>query len=254
MQCVGVGWRSNKLLAALGEKAVYQLQSLFEPRRIVAKTKLERRGQEIDRVHFLTAGLASCTGASLKGDFAELAMVGREGMTGLALILGGTFANGDCIVRISGEALSIPRQAFCDVLKAHPEMKDYLLRYVKVHLTQVAETSIAHTKANVEQRLARVLLMCCDRLDQNHIRLTHEVLADMVGCRRATVTSALQKLDSGHAVHADRSSIIVVDRSLLEHLAGRFYGSAERDYERIMESARTELEKVSNRRADQAIH
>jgi len=178
-------------------------------------------------------------GFTTTGKFTELTLIGNEGMTGIALILGGRLALGDCITRTPCTSLSLPCDVFLSVLEKRQPLKDYLLRYVKAYLAAVAANAIAQSRATVEQRLARTLLMCFDRVDEPYLLLTHEALAEMTGARRSSVTNAIHKLEALYAVRSDRGMIELVDRNLLLGIAGCFYGSSERDYDRIMGEAAT---------------
>jgi hypothetical protein len=117
-------------------------------------------------------------------------------------------------------------------------LQAFLLRYVKAYLAAIAANSVAQARATVEQRLARTLLMCFDRMEErSSAQLTHEALAEMTGARRSSITNAIHKLEAVRAIRSDRSMIEMVDRDKLHGIAGCFYGSAEREYDRIMGEA-----------------
>jgi CRP-like cAMP-binding protein len=113
------------------------------------------------------------------------------------------------------------------------QLRTLLLRFVQAFMTQMSQTTLATARANVEERLARWLLMAHDRLDGNELPLTHEFLALALGVRRAGVTTALRELEERSLVSVKRGVIVLEDRNGLVKLAGDLYGVPEAEYRRL---------------------
>ena len=133
-----------------------------------------------------------------------------------------------------GTGLSVPVPAFLDILDGHKAARDLFLRYVHSCEVQLAHSALANGRYNMQERLARWLLMCHDRLGGDNLPLTHEFLALMLGVRRSGVTNELHILEGIHAIKATRGNVRVVDRERLEEVAGGCYGLPEREYERLI--------------------
>ncbi len=235
------GWAANQLLAGMTETELDKLLPMLEWQQLPVRSRLESRGRAIERAHFLLGGVASQIGTTRFGTQADVAMLGSEGMTGVVLLLGGVRSSTDCVMQIAGESLSIDRRAFQGLLERRPALNAYLLRYVKALLAQMANNCIAQARAKIEERLARCILMCCDRMGSDRISLTHEALSEMVSTRRASVTNALHQLEGDGVIRATRASIQLLDRPSLIKYAGGFYGSAEGEHQRILEQMRFQI-------------
>ncbi|MBE7202451.1 MAG: Crp/Fnr family transcriptional regulator, partial [Parafilimonas terrae] len=128
----------------------------------------------------------------------------------------------------------IPVAALRAATEASRSLRDLLLRYVQTFLVQVAQTAIANAGTPAEERLARWLLMYHDRQDGDDLSVTHEFLSIMLGVRRPTVTVAIHTLEGAGLIRARRGRIRVLSRARLEEAAGRTYGPAEAEYERLV--------------------
>ena len=133
-----------------------------------------------------------------------------------------------------GTGLSVPVPAFLSILDEHKAARDLFLRYVHSCEVQLAHSALANGRYNMQERLARWLLMCQDRLGGDNLPLTHEFLALMLGVRRSGVTNELHILEGIHAIKATRGNVRVIDRERLEEVAGGCYGLPEREYERLI--------------------
>lgn len=134
-------------------------------------------------------------------------------------------------MQCGGPALRIGISALRAVIDTSRPLRQLLLTYAHVFLIQPAATALANSRYEIEQRLARWVLMSQDRLG-GELPLTHDFLALMLGVRRPSVTDALHKLEGTGAIKAERSLILVRDRKKLEEIAGQAYGIPEREYER----------------------
>ena len=164
----------------------------------------------------------------------KMGFIGFEGMTGSAIVMGDDRNVHQCYVQLAGEAMRIEAAAFSSVLASSPTMRMFLLRYVQSLLIQTGCTALVNARSKLEERLARWLLMCDDRVSRGRLTITHEFLGVMLGVRRPGVTVALQELEGRGLIRATRGQIVLLDRAGLIVLANGGYGEAEAEYERLI--------------------
>ena len=177
----------------------------------------------------------------------EIGFVGREGFVGIPAVLSDGRWPATTFVQIPGTLLRMPAAAFRAAVMASPTLLDLTLRYVQAYLVQVAQTAVANGSFNVEERLSRWLLMALDRVGHVEIALTHDFLAIMLGVRRPGVTVAMHILEGLHAIKATRGRILVTSRGKLEEVAGASYGTAEREYVRLIGASLPQVRGVRDR-------
>jgi CRP-like cAMP-binding protein len=137
-------------------------------------------------------------------------------------------------VQTSGEALRIASTDLWELVETRPNLHVHLLRFVQAFTVQVAQTALSNGSYTLEERLARWLLMCHDRVDGDVLTTTHEFLSIMLGVRRPGVTEALHILEGARAIRAERGLVTVLNRAKLEEVAGESYGVSEAEYERLL--------------------
>jgi len=169
------------------------------------------------------------------GKQAEIGIIGREGMVDLAAVLGGKSTPLEVFVQMPGEAYVIPTTEVVRMLDENRNFRRLLLGFAHSFLIQVAQTALSTASRTVEDRLARWLLMNCDRSDSDSFPMTHEFLSLMLGVRRAGVTDALNNLQSAGFIATSRGQITIKDRSGLEDRAGDSYGIPEANYRELVE-------------------
>ena len=179
--------------------------------------------EPIEHCWFIEQGLVSLVAISSEGHETEAGIVGHEGMVDLAAILGAQSSPLRCVVQIAGCGYRLPASILRERLDASSELRAQLNKYAYESYIDVAFTALANASFTVEERLARWLLMCADRLATNCISLTHECLAIMLNVRRAGVTVALRSLQKAGFVDICRGRISISDRLGLEHLAQDTY-------------------------------
>ena len=215
----------NRLLAALTPDAFGRLAPALEPVPLPLHEVLIAPREPITQAYFVEEGIVSLVADTREGRI-EVGLTGREGFVGVPIALGAQTTPHTAIVQASGEALRIAAGALEDALDASASLRRVLGRYVQSLLVQVGQTVYANADLTVEARLARWILMIHDRLEQDELPLTHEVLSKMLGVRRPTVTTATHLLEGAGMIRARRGRITVVDREKLEDLAGAIYGPA----------------------------
>ncbi len=155
-------------------------------------------------------------------------------MIGTVLLLGADRSPHRTIVQVAGSGISIPADVFVDALAASHTLQRFLLLFVQTQMVQIASTALANGRFKLEERLARWVLMMDDRTESDRFITTHEFLAIMLGVRRAGVTVALHALEGMGLIRSNRSELVIVDREGLKELAQESYGTAEREYQRLM--------------------
>jgi CRP-like cAMP-binding protein len=195
---------------------------------------LSRTNEKASFVYFPSSGIASVVVISPEGHRAETGVVGREGFTPTSAILGTESLPFEIFMQVDGEGWRIPTELLSAVLRERPAVFACLLRYTQAFFVQSAFTSLSNAKHTVEERLARWLLMCHDRIDGDRMNLTHEFIALMLSVRRPSVTTALHVLEGNRFITSTRGLITMRDRAALEEFASDSYGLSEREYERLL--------------------
>jgi CRP-like cAMP-binding protein len=229
---------ANRLLKSLSAAARAALLPDLEPTSLATWQVIERPNERIPYVYFLTSGLASVVGTTQPEQRIEVGMVGYEGMTGLAVVLGHDRSTNETVIQAAGTALRIPSAVLRRTLQGSATLSTALLRYVHVFMMQASQTALANGRGRLSERLARWLLMWQDRLKTRHLTVTHEFLALLLGVRRQGVTLALHELEGQGLIKGKRNRITVVDRDGLLGLANGFYGVPEAEYDRTIRARR----------------
>jgi CRP-like cAMP-binding protein len=223
---------SNGLLARIDPDDLAALSAHLERVDLDQGQFLFHAHEVIEHVYFLLNGLSSEI-AGLRGKEVEVGCVGAEGLSGVPALLGVDSSPHHAFMQVGGRALRIRSDALRDLMDRRPRLRWFLLRFAHVFMMQIAATSLANGRFNVEQRLARWLLMSQDRLG-DRLPLTHDFFALMLGVRRPSVTDALHLLEGKRLIQSSRRLVTIRDRAGLENLAGASYGMPEMEYRRIV--------------------
>ena len=201
----------NRILAALPQPELTLLEPHLEPTALPVGTRLQAHNQPAAHAYFLVSGIASVAAfREQRGQRIEIAMIGREGVSGIAIVLGTTVRTPyQTSMLIAGEAFRIPAVVLRSAM-ASPILRDALLIYTLSFMEQLTQTALANGVATIEERLARWLLLANDRIPGKVLPLTHEMLSDVFGVRRASVTTALQKLEGAGLIDRSRHAIAIV--------------------------------------------
>jgi CRP-like cAMP-binding protein len=227
----------NRLLRKLPEADLSLLQPHLELVALERAKQLEHPQRPIEHLYFMESGITSVVVSRGWSVPVEVGLIGREGVTGLAVILGNVSSPHSTFIQAAGTALRIAVPPFRKALDRSDALRNLLLRYVHVHMVQIAQTAAANAKGSIEERLARWLLMAHDRIDDERLPLTHEFLAVMLGTRRPGATEAVHALIDRGLIRTNRGVILVVDREGLVARAGKFYGEPEAEYRKVLGAA-----------------
>jgi CRP-like cAMP-binding protein len=226
----------NRLLAKLCPEAFALLQPYLEPVTLNRGDVLITPHQPIEHVYFLEAGITSIIANTAGGRRIEIGLTGRDGLAGTPVLLGVDSTPHETFMQIAGSGLRIETQKLREAIQQSSSLHALLLRYVQAFTIQTSHTALSNGSHKIEERLARWLLMCHDRLDGDDLPLKHEFIALMLGVRRAGVTEALNILEKRGIIQASRGNIVIVDRARLEETAGDSYGVPEAEYHRLIGS------------------
>ncbi len=225
----------NGLLAALPAAARRRLLAHGEQVDLASAAVLCEPGMAISHVYFPIDGYVTLV-AGLDGGGAgiEAGLVGSEGMLGVTLLLGVPVAPLRWLVHGAGQAWRIEAKAFLRELSVNAALRGALDRYLYVALVQLAQTAACKRFHLVEARLARWLLMTRDRAHADRFHITHEILAGIMGVRRAGITRAASSLQKRKLIHYSRGDLHVLDALGLEAASCDCYGLDNETYARVM--------------------
>jgi CRP-like cAMP-binding protein len=224
----------NRLLAALSPADLALLQPHLTFLAVEVRHEIERPNRRIESVYFMEAGIASVVAVQADKTQVEVGLVGPEGMTGTAVVLGGDQSPHSTYIQVAGEAQWMKADQLRKAMRASDSLRALLLKYVQTFMVQTTHTAIANARAHIDRRLARWILMAQDRTGNKILPLTHEFLALMLGVRRPGVTETLQSLKRQKLIETGRNQIVVLNRNGLEKMAGYSYGVPEKEYRRLI--------------------
>jgi CRP-like cAMP-binding protein len=224
----------NLLLNHMEHDDYALLRPHIEPASLSVGTVLARAGEPIDTICFLDGGLAGFLDVLGNGQRLVIGVIGREGVVGWPALMGNDRWPYDVEVRATCDAQRVPIAALLAATAVSARLNMLLLRFAGIFAAQMGRTIVSNLIHSVERRTARWILLYHDRVERNEITMTHEELGNMLGVRRASITSALHILEGENAIRGYRGRIIVRDRAALEAFAGDTYGFAEAEYRRLI--------------------
>ena len=211
-----------------------RLQSDLEHIPLTLGQALYESGGEQGYVFFPTTSIVSLLYVMEDAASAEIAIVGNEGVVGIALFMGGESTTSRAVVQSAGEGYRLPASVMKTEFVKGGDLQHMLLRYTQALITQMAQTAVCNRHHTVEQQLCRWLLLSMDRLPSNELTMTQELIANMLGVRREGVTEAAGKLQAAGLIHYSRGKITVLDRPRLETQVCECYAVVKREYDRLL--------------------
>src|SRR6185295_12663773 len=218
----------NRLLAALPENDYQRLLPALEPFALEHGKVLYEIDEPIKYLYFPFQAVVSLVTQMKDGKIVEVAVVGNEGVTGLALLLGQKKSAERAIVQVPDGGVRAKAEVILKEFERGDGLHGILLRYLNSLLRQVAQTAACNASHTIEERLSRWLLMCHDRVESDQINLTQEFIAEMLGTRRATVNVGAINLQSAGLIKYNRGRIQIIDRPGLEGFACECYAAVKR--------------------------
>jgi CRP-like cAMP-binding protein len=217
----------NKVLAALSPEDFALVEPHLEPVSLDLRQMLEPANKPIKHSYFLNHGLASVIAIGKNGNRLEVGIIGREGMTGLPVVIGNDRSPNETFIQVQGDGSRINAEELRRAIRESRSLHNVLLKFVHAFMILTAHTALSNGTATVEERLARWLLMAQDRLGGDEVPLTHEFLSLMLGARREGVTVALNALKRRGFIRLMRGCIQIADRRGLSRAANGSYGIPE---------------------------
>ncbi len=225
---------SNKLLAALPGEAKERLFPHLKYRDLPLGEVIYESGDKLQQVYFPVDCIVSLLYVMEDGHSGEISVVGNEGMVGIAVFMGGESTPSRALVQSAGGSFTLDSRRLREEFNAHSEMRMLMLRYTQALITQMAQTAVCNRHHTIDQQLCRWLLLSLDRLTDNHLTMTQELIANMLGVRREGVTAAAGRLQSLGVIEYHRGDITVLDRHKLESLSCECYAVVKQESDRLL--------------------
>jgi CRP-like cAMP-binding protein len=166
----------------------------------------------LDQVFFPDSGVVSVVAVYADGNIIEMATIGREGCTGIQAIFGAKSSSARFFVQIPGSAARMSRTAFTRAMRSMPAFRNLMSAYVHAFLEQVMISAACNGAHSLKERLARWLLMMRDRSDDDTLLITQNVLSEMLGVQRPTITNAARELESAGLIERGKRQVTILDR------------------------------------------
>ncbi len=224
----------NLLLAALPPDVQTRVFPQLELLTLPLGAVLYESGRVLRYVYFPIDSIVSLLYVMESGASAEISVVGNEGLIGVAVFMGGESTPSRAIVQSGGSAYRVPSQWLKEEFNRHGDLLLLILRYTQALITQMAQTAVCNRHHSIDQQLCRWLLLSLDRLPDNKLVMTQELIANMLGVRREGVTDAAGKLQRQGVIEYSRGHITVLDRPRLEHLSCECYAVVKKETDRLL--------------------
>ena len=227
-------YHTNILLERMPSEAFAAIEKELERVELKKLDIVARPAEPIEHVYFVEEGILSVLSHLDARHDVELGLIGREGMSGEAVVLGDDRSPFTMHVEMPGWGFRLPSATLRSAMEETPALRTFLLCFVRTRVLQLASTAAANQRGSLQERLARWLLMVFDRVDFDNYRVTHDTLAWVIGVRRPGVTGAIHDLEGKGLIRSQRNEITIIDPVGLREAAGGGYGIAEREYARLI--------------------
>ena len=226
--------KQNHILAALPAEDYARLLPDLELVPVPLGWAVHESGGQMGYVYFPTTSIVSLLYVMEDGASAEIAIVGNEGLVGIALFMGGETTPSRAVVQSAGDAYRLKSAVLKNEFERGGTLQHLLLRYTQAMITQMAQTAVCNRHHSLEQQLCRWLLLSLDRLSSNVLIMTQELIANMLGVRREGVTEAAGTLQADGLIHYSRGKITVLDRPRLEQRVCECYAVVKKEFDRLL--------------------
>jgi CRP-like cAMP-binding protein len=222
---------NNRILASLPQEEIRRLRPHLKP--INLQQGMVLMNGIHSHAYLLDKGIASVVVGLSNGLTVEVGVVGCDGIVGIPLLLGTGSTPGNTTIQIAGSGFSITAGTLKAEFERPSELRQLLLRYVHAFLVQTSQTAACNRLHTIEERLARWLLSCRDRMTSDRLALTHEFLGDMLGSPRTTVTLAMGLLERAGMIRRSRGAVTITNRPALQSAACECYRVVHDEYLRL---------------------
>ena len=216
-------WQENRLLTALPERERARLIPQLEILTLFAKESVYEPGEEMNYVYFPLDCIVVLISSVEAKATVEVGLIGNEGLVGAPILMGAKHSNNQALILTEGKALRLSAPIVRKEAKRSSRIRELMLTYANALLAQSAQLAACHRYHTPQARLARLLLMIDDRQHTSELHITHDLLAHLLGTRRATVTQAASQLHDHKLIESRRARISILDRKELEKVACSCY-------------------------------
>lgn len=226
--------RENRLLAALPAADRRRLLPHLEPVTTALGQVIFESGMKLKHLYFPASGIVSLLYVMENGATAEIAVIGNEGAVGIALFMGGESTPSRAVAQSVGYGYRLKAAVLKTEFDQGGPLQHLLLRYTQALIAQMTQTAVCNRHHSLEQQLCRWLLLSLDRLPSNELKMTQELIANMLGVRREGVTEAAGRLQASGLIHYSRGRITVLDRPKLEKRVCECYAVVKKEMDRLL--------------------
>ena len=226
--------KQNDILAALPTADYARLAPDLELIPMPLGWTVYESGGKLGYMYFPTTSIVSLLYVTESGASAEIAITGNCGLVGISLFMGGESTPGRAVVQSAGNGYRLRASILKREFALGGHLQHLALRYTQALMTQMAQTAVCNRYHTLDQQLCRWLLLSLDRLPGNELVVTQELIANMLGVRRESVTVAAGKLQEDGLIHYSRGHIKVLDRAKLEKRVCECYAVVKKEYDRLL--------------------
>jgi CRP-like cAMP-binding protein len=226
--------RQNHLLAALPAAVYARLLPQLQITPLALGRPIYEHGEPLEDVYFPTTSVVSLLHIMKNGAPAEIALVGNDGVVGIAVFMGGSNAPGRGVVQNGGHAYVLKSEVLREEFGLGGPFQELLLRYTQALITQMTQTAVCNRMHSAEQQLTRWLLLSLDRLPSTTLLMTQDLIADMLGVGRESTIEGLEKLQQAGLIEYTRGKIVVPDRQKLEAYVCECYAVVKTEFDRLL--------------------
>lgn len=221
----------NRVLSALPQAEIKRIEPFLT--RVALPVRTPLLDGNVSYAYFLEDGLASVVLTLADGSTVEVGVIGIDGVVGLPVLLGATTIPGETFIQVAGSGYRIDAQRLRAEFERDGQLRSYLQKYAVANMVQSAQNAACNRLHTISERLARWLLTCHDRVQADHMPLTHEFLGQMLGAPRTTVTLAAGMLNQAGLIDYTRGHVTIKNREGLEHVACECYGTVRDEFRRL---------------------
>src|ERR1700691_3587112 len=226
--------KQNHILDALPAADYNRLQPALEFIPMPLGWAVYESGSHMDYVYFPTTSIVSLLYVLENSASAEIAVTGNEGLVGISLFMGGESTPSRAVVQSAGSGYRLKADVLKNEFARGGELQHLALRYTQALITQMSQTAVCNRHHTLQQQLCRWLLLSLDRLPGNELRMTQELISNMLGVRREGVTEAARHLQKEGLIHYSRGHIKLLDRARLEQRVCECYAVVKKEYDRLL--------------------
>ena len=226
--------KQNRILAALPAADYERLLPDLEFVPMPLGWTMSESGDHVNFLHFPTTGIVSLIYALEDGSSSEIALVGNEGMVGISIFMGGESMPSNTVVQSAGTAYRLSRKIMKREFALGGQLQHLALLYTQALIAQTSQTAVCNQHHAVEQQLCRWLLMSADRLHQDDLVITQELISHLLGVRRESITQTAGKLKKDGLIAHARGHMTILDRPKLEERVCECYSTVNAEYDRLL--------------------